>query len=75
MKLNIYTRENCSHCAAVQIPEEIDVNIIDIEKDYSGFIPEQVPILQVQGMNFQGPVVINGILKIIKEAQDDNYKG
>jgi len=76
MKLNIFTKDNCDFCAQVQIPEGINVSKINIDSgEYHGFLPATVPVIQVDGLNFEGPFVINSILKLVKESQDGNYKG
>lgn len=74
MKLNLYTRENCEHCAQVVIPEQVIVNSINLDKDYGGFIPPNVPVMQYDGLSFEGPVVINQMLQLVKNAQDGYYK-
>lgn len=75
MKLNIYTRENCDFCKQLVIPEGINVEEINLDGDYSGFRPVQVPVLQYDGLNFEGPQIINSILHLVKTSQDGNYKG
>lgn len=75
MKLNIFTRENCDYCAQIKIPEGIEVETINLDGDYSGFIPATVPVLQYDGLNFEGPHVINSLLKLVKKSQDGDYKG
>lgn len=75
MKLNVFIKENCDFCSQIVIPEGINVESIDIDKDYDGFKPVNVPVLQYNGMNFEGPVVINSILNLVKSSQDGDYKG
>ena len=74
MKLNIFIKENCDFCNQVVIPEGIAVDKINLDGDYSGFVPANVPVLQYHGMNLEGPPVINAILQLVKESQDGNYK-
>lgn len=75
MKLNLYIQDNCPHCEALEIPEGLNINKIDINGDYSGFRPDQVPVIQINGLNLVGPHGINSILKTLKQAQDGDYKG
>lgn len=74
MELNIFTRDNCEFCDQLVIPEGLKVNIIDIMNGYKGFTPNTVPVLQYQGMNLEGPQIINPILQLMKDAQDGKYK-
>ncbi len=74
MKLNIFVKNDCDFCAQVIIPEGINVNKINIDEGYSGYKPEQVPVLQHNGINLPGPQVINGILQLVKDSQDGQYK-
>ena len=75
MELNIFVQENCPHCEALEIPEGLNINKVDINGDYSGYRPDQVPAMQLGGLNLVGPHGINAILKSLKEAQDGYYKG
>lgn len=74
MKLNIFVRNNCDFCAQLNIPEGVNVDLINIDEDYSGFMPASIPVLQYEGMNLEGPPVINAILNLVKTSQDGNYK-
>ena len=74
MELNIYTKENCDFCKQLEIPEGVNINLINIEENYSGFAPANVPVLQYNGLNLEGPPVINSILQLVKSSQDGNYK-
>ena len=57
------------------IPKKIETTIFNIDsKKYRGYIPDQVPTLQCDGLNFQGPEIINKILNLVRNAQDDYYK-
>mgnify|MGYP003653856480 CR=1 FL=1 len=59
----------------LDIPKKIHTTVINIdEKKYRGFKPEQLPVLQYSGMNFQGPQAINEVLNLVRNAQDDYYK-
>ena len=72
--IKIYVKENCPHCKGVIIPEGVNAVKIDINRDYEGYIPPQVPCLQINGINLAGPPSINGFLISIKKAQDGEYK-
>tara|TARA_R110001592_G_C12935738_1_gene729904 strand:+ start:648 stop:878 length:231 start_codon:yes stop_codon:yes gene_type:complete len=75
MELKIFTKNDCSFCDQLDIPKEIHTTVINVdEKKYRGFIPEQLPVLQYNGMNFQGPQAINEVLNLVRNAQDDYYK-
>lgn len=71
--LRIFTRENCPHCEALSIPEGIEVDKINIDKDYGGFRPANVPVMQIDGINYEGPHVINNILSLINNAKNGQY--
>ena len=71
MKLNIYIQDNCDFCKQIEVPEGINVDFIYTNRDdYSGFIPTQLPVLQIYGVNFEGPYAINAILKIANNAKE-----
>lgn len=74
MKLNIFIRENCNFCQQLEIPEDLEINVIDLDNGYEGFFPASIPVLQYNGINLEGPQVINSILQLVKESQNGNYK-
>jgi hypothetical protein len=75
MELKIFIKENCNFCDQLDIPKKIETTIFNVDsKEYRGFIPEQVPNLQYDGLSFQGPEVINKVLNLVRNAQDDYYK-
>ena len=74
MKLNIFIKNNCDFCAQLVIPEGVNIEKINIDENYSGYKPEQVPVLQYNGINLAGPPIINSILQLVKNAQDGDYK-
>ena len=68
--IRIYTRDNCPHCEKVEIPDGIAAEKVDIlSSDYRGFRPPNVPVLQINGLNLEGPHAINTILNLIKDAE------
>ena len=69
----MFTKQGCQHCEAVIIPEGIEVLKIDIDNGYGGFRPANVPVIQIDGINYEGPHVINNILQLIKNASNGNY--
>lgn len=71
--IRIYTKKECPWCAQVVIPEGVNATFVDIEENYKGFVPTQVPIVQLNNLNLAGPEQINGLLNIIKKAQDGEY--
>tara|TARA_R110002124_G_C8821193_1_gene503975 strand:+ start:478 stop:705 length:228 start_codon:yes stop_codon:yes gene_type:complete len=73
MKLNIYTRDNCDYCKMLVIPEELNINIINVDVEYSGFVPGVVPVLQYEGVNLEGAPVINSILQLAKDVHNGDY--
>ena len=70
MKLNLFKQPNCPHCEMLDLPSNLKINVIDITDGYEGFIPPNVPVMQVAGLSFEGPDVINTILNVI--ADEDN---
>ena len=75
MKFNLYVQDNCDFCNQVEIPEGINVEMIYINRDgFVGFKPGNVPVIQHEGMNFEGPHGINALLQLAKDAQDGKYK-
>ena len=74
MKLNIFIKSNCDYCKQIVIPDGVDVNLIDIDKDYDGYIPDSVPVMQAEKISLPGPGVINAALTMIKKAHDGEYK-
>jgi len=74
MKLNVFIKEECPHCEMISIPEELNVKLINIDKDYDGYLPESIPVLQVNKLSIPGPEAINALLETIKQAQNDYYK-
>lgn len=74
MKLNIYIRSNCDFCKQLELPEGVNIELINLDEGYSGFAPANFPVLQYAGMNLEGSAVINSILQLVKSSQDGNYK-
>tara|TARA_X000000368_G_scaffold294999_1_gene234746 strand:- start:128 stop:370 length:243 start_codon:yes stop_codon:yes gene_type:complete len=75
MKLNLFIRNNCDFCKAIIIPEEVNINIINVEDDsYNGYVPEQVPMLQYNGVSISPPHIITNILNLVKAGQDGLFK-
>ena len=74
MKLNIFIKSECDFCKQIIVPEGVDVNMIDIDNGYEGFMPENVPVMQVESISLPGPGVINAALTMIKNAHDGKYK-
>ena len=75
MKLRIYTQDNCSHCDAVIIPEGVNAIKINISAEgYDGFIPANLPVMQFEGMNFEGAHGINALLKLSIDSLNGKYK-
>lgn len=74
MEINIYTKDNCDFCKQLVLPKGLNIKLIDIEKGYKGFTPGQVPVIQYNGMNLEGPHIINTILDLLNNAQNGNFK-
>jgi hypothetical protein len=75
MEIKIFTKDDCNFCNQLDIPKKIETTVFNVDsKKYRGFIPEQVPTLQYDGLSFQGPEVINKVLNLVRNAQDDYYK-
>lgn len=74
--MKLFKIQNCDSCKAVVIPEGLNIEEIYVDDpSYNGFIPEQLPILQVgPGFNVNGEHFINNTLHLIKEAQDGVFR-
>lgn len=73
--MKLYVKTDCPMCAEIVIPEGVKVNKIDVDKDYDGYVPASVPILQLNPMfNAEGSQFINEFLDTIKKAQDGLYR-
>ena len=70
--LKIYVKQNCPHCEGLLIPEGVDVEKIDIE-EYGGFRPSNVPVMQIDGINYEGPHVINSMMNLIQNSINGEY--
>ncbi len=69
--IQIYVQDNCPFCDEIIIPEGVNVEKIYINRDgFIGFKPGNVPVTQLNGMNFEGPQPINLLLNIIDNAND-----
>lgn len=72
--MKIYSMQNCPHCEKVnvELANKWGAQIIDIHgKDYDGFVPESVPVLQAPGMTLMGPNQINALLFVIENAKKE----
>ena len=75
MKLNLFIKNNCDFCKSIIIPEEIDINIVNVEDDdYNGYVPDHVPMLQCNGVSMSTPHMITELLNLIKAGQDGLFK-
>ncbi len=71
--INIFVQDSCTYCDQLVIPTGVKTEKIYTNRDdYKGFAPANVPVMQIEGLNFEGPVVINTLLNIIA---NDHYKG
>lgn len=74
--IQIYVQDGCDLCDQIHVPEGINVEKIYINRDdYAGFAPANIPVVQHDNINFEGPVGINILLTLVKQAQDGDYKG
>lgn len=74
MKIKIYVRDECDFCKQVEIPEKINVEKVYVNRDdFEGFKPHNVPIMQLAGINIEGPFAINDTLKVIEDASNGEY--
>ncbi len=71
--IKIYVKQSCPHCEGIVIPEGVNAVKIDVNNGYEGFVPPQVPCLQLNGLNIAGGQNINNLLITIKTAQDGGY--
>jgi hypothetical protein len=74
MITRIFIQNNCELCESIEIPESINIETINIDENYDGFRPDQLPVLQIGTLNLVGPGVISIILKLMEDSQNDNYK-
>ena len=66
-KFNIYVQDNCPYCDEIEIPKELDITKVYINRDdFEGFRPSNVPVLQAKTFQLEGPAQINEFLKLIK---------
>ncbi len=74
MKFTIYIQDECDYCKQIVTPEGLNVNKVYINRDdFDGFKPPQVPVMQVAGVNFEGPYQINDFFKVLTHAIDGKY--
>lgn len=75
MKFTIYTKNNCEYCKKVLIPSNLNIELIDVySENYKGFIPHVFPIMQHEGLVFEGIDSINTIIQTAKNAQEGKFK-
>ena len=75
MKIKIYVRDECNFCSDVVIPENLNVEKVYINRDgFDGFKPHNVPIMQLAGINIEGPHAINDLLQVINDAANGHYQ-
>lgn len=75
MEIKIFIKDDCNFCDQLDIPKKVKTTTFNISsKEYRGFTPEQVPMLQYEGLSFQGPEVINKVLNLVRNSQDGYYK-
>ena len=74
--MKLYRIKNCDSCEAVVIPEDVNVDVIYVDdKEYTGFIPENAPVLQIgPGFNVNADHFINSTLVMVKQAQDGVFR-
>ena len=74
MQFKIYVQDKCDFCKELNIPENLDVEQVYINRDdFEGFRPAQVPVMQTTHMQLDGPYQINEFLKIVSDAKDGKY--
>lgn len=74
MKIKIFVRDECDFCKQIEIPKKINAEKIYVNRDdFEGFKPNNVPVIQLAGMNIEGAFAINDILKTIENASNGKY--
>lgn len=73
--MKLYIKSDCDFCSQVVIPSELNVEVVDVENEsYTGFKPDQVPVLQTSNLNFGGPEGINQFFNLSIDIQNGKYK-
>ncbi len=44
--MKLFIKDDCEHCNQIDL-KKINVEVINIDKDYNGLLPHQVPVLQM----------------------------
>ena len=72
MKYKVYVQDECEFCQQVELPEGINIEKIYINRDdFEGYKPAQVPVIQFNTFQIEGPYQINEFFKMIKNAQQE----
>lgn len=73
--MKLYIKSDCDFCNQVVVPSELNVEVVDVDTEtYTGFKPDQVPVLQTSNLNFGGPEGINQFLNLSIDIQNGKYK-
>ena len=74
MKLTIYVQDECDYCKEIEIPSNLNVEKVYINRDgFEGFRPQQVPVMQTKNIQLDGPYQINEFLNIVSDAKEGKY--
>ena len=71
MKFKIYVQDQCDFCKELQIPDNLEVEQVYINRDgFEGFRPGNVPVMQTSQLQLEGPYQINEFLNIVSDAKE-----
>lgn len=71
MKFKIYVQDQCDFCKEVEIPSNLEVELVYINRDeYGAFKPSSVPVMQTDTLQLEGPHQINEFLKFLSDAKE-----
>ena len=72
--MKLYIKNNCEFCSQLQIPKDLKIEVINVDLDYTGFHPPQLPMVQTGNkINIAGHETINELLNIINLAKHGKW--
>jgi len=72
--MKLYIKNNCDFCSQLKIPKDLNIDIINVDENYKGFYPPQLPMLQTDNrINIAGNETIDEILIIISLAKNGKW--
>ncbi len=72
--MKLYIKKDCQFCDQLVIPKNLDIPIIDVDKNYKGFYPPQFPLVQTDNhINIAGVETINELLVLLENAKAQRW--